>query len=93
MTFHEAMLALYKRIKEETGYNPKAFLSMVVVDGGWQTARRLLNSATPQPGFERLWAMGRSDLTVEALVLQPQWRDMFTEAELKTAQDRLTPTP
>ncbi len=55
----------------------------------FETAHRLLQGDTISYGFTELWLMGRSDLTVEALALRPQYAELFTEDELETAGSRL----
>ena len=87
--FHGAMVDLYKRAKAEAGYNATVFLSMVSDIGGLETARYLLGTSEPSDGYVALWERGRLDLTVEATVLNPRWRELFTEHELATARDRL----
>lgn len=71
------------------GYKPTEFMRMVHERGGVETVRTLLDKATASPGFGRLWDLNRLDLTVEAHILQPQWRDLFTPAERQRARTRL----
>jgi hypothetical protein len=88
--FHDAMLKdVYLRAKREVGYNAKAFLSMTVDRGGWQTAKQLLATPVPSAGYLALAQRGRLDLTVETLVLKPEWRALFTQVELDVARQRL----
>lgn len=87
--FNEEMINIYTKAKKECKYNAKIFLSMVVDKGGLEAAKRLLSSASPQYGFEKLWEAGRLDLTMEALVLRPKFRTLFTDQELKVAEKRL----
>ena len=87
--FHEEMVNIYKKAKKECHYNAKIFLTMVVDYGGLETAKKLLASDAPQYGFEKLWESGRLDLTMEALVLRPQYHSLFTDQELKVAEKRL----
>ena len=71
--FNEAMLNIYRRAKAEAGYNATRFLSMVVEHGGLETARYLLHAGTVSEGYTALWERKRLDLTVEAMVLRPEW--------------------
>ena len=86
--FDQAMLNIYDEA-EKLGYRPTRFLQMVYELGGLQTAQRLLGGNVTSSGFERLWEMGRPDLTVEYLVLQEPWCRLFTDDELKEAERRL----
>lgn len=87
--FHDAMLNIYKTALSEEGYNATRFLRMVSEQGGLDAARALLHSATVSEGYVALWERHRLDLTVEALVLQPQWSPLFTPVELEIARNRL----
>ena len=88
-SFDEAMLNVYRRAKSEAGYTAKVFLGMVVERGGLSTARYLLNAATVSDGYTALWQRGRLDLTVEALVLAPEWQPLFSVPELQIAVNGL----
>lgn len=45
----------------------------------------------PSAGYTALYELGRLELTVEAMVLEtPEWRELFTDDELKRARRRLT---
>lgn len=87
--FHEAMLDVYRRAKAEAGYTATRFIGMVAERGGLETARYLLHATTVSDGYTALWERGRLDLTVETVILQPQWRELFSKAERQTAITRL----
>ena len=87
--FHEAMLDIYGRAKAEAGYNATRFLAMVVDRGGLDTARYLLHAARVSEGYIALWERGRLDLTVEAKILEPEWRSLFIKEEQQVAVERL----
>jgi hypothetical protein len=87
--FHEAMVNVYRLAKVECNYDATRFIQMVAAHGGLETAHRLLSDPNLQTGFVELWQCGRLDLTVEFLVLQPKWRDLFTDAECQNARQRL----
>ena len=87
--FHQAMVGVYIRAKDECGYNAARFIQMVETLGGLAAARRLLSTDEAQAGFTELWQLGRLDITVECLVLQPRWRTPFSEQELARARHRL----
>ncbi|MEX2081503.1 MAG: hypothetical protein WEC33_07780 [Dehalococcoidia bacterium] len=85
--FDRRMLQLYEDAAREK-YFATAFLTMVHERRGLATAQHCLAAQTD--GFTRLWEMGRLDLSVEFVVLQPRWRPLFTPAELDQARNRLT---
>lgn len=82
------MVGIYEDAKRETGYVATRFIQMVSESGGLAAARQLLHGA-PSDGFTALWERGRLDLTVEALILDSEFSDLFTDDERKIARDRL----
>lgn len=88
--FTEAMLDIYRRAKDEVGYNASRFRQMVIENGGLTAAQQLLQRPTVSEGYERLWDEDRLDLSVEALILRPKWAPLFSEEELRTARERLS---
>ena len=91
--FDHAMHELYSRIvREAGGYNPTRFFGMMEQYGGLEAAHRLLKPDADffSYGFEHLSKMGRSDLTMEALILTLDYKDqLFSSRELATAEQRL----
>ncbi len=86
--FDQAMAAIYPNAAK-IGYRPTYLVQMLGEHCGLETARRLLSTPEPQAGMTRLWELGRLDLSVEALVLRERWRGLFTDAERRTARERL----
>jgi len=87
--FHRAMVGIYQAARRDAGYNATYFLRMVSEQGGLAAARNLLRAVKPSEGFTALWERGRLDLTVEALVLRPDFEELFSPDELDAARDRL----
>ena len=87
--FHQAMLDIYTRAKAEAGYNASRFLSMVTEHGGLEAARILLHAGDVSEGYIALWERERLDLTVEAVMLHPEWNDLFSNQERSIAVARL----
>jgi hypothetical protein len=85
--FHEAMLNIYKEARK-IGYHATEFFHMVNENGGVETAH-LLIAKDPTTGFTKLWGKKRLDLSVEALVLKPQFAPLFDEIERENARKRL----
>ncbi len=88
-SFHQAMIQVYIRAKKEAKYNAIWFLQMVEERGGVQTAKHLLKACDVQTGLIALWERGRLDLSVENVVLRPEWQSLFTDEELAFARQRL----
>jgi hypothetical protein len=88
--FHESMLSIYKRAREEAGYTASKFLELVSNKGGFDAARILINSPNVSDGYTELWRRRRLDLTVEAFVLENAiYYPLFTAAELEVCRTRL----
>jgi len=86
--FHEAMRSIYYRALDECGYKATHFLRLVNERGGLEAAKFLLHKELSE-GFIKLWELGRLDLTMEAMILEPKWKELFTEEEREIAKKRL----
>ena len=73
----------------EARYNSTRVLQMMHEHGGLETAQILLATDHESEGYTAMWEGGRLDLTVEALVLEPRFRPLFSDQERLTAQCRL----
>ncbi|WP_156461720.1 hypothetical protein [Rhizobium sp. Leaf321] len=82
-----ALLEIYRQC-EKLGYRPSGLLDLARDLGAVQAVKRLIANPISE-GYGRLAALGRLDLTVEALALQPRWEGIFTEAELTICRRRL----
>jgi hypothetical protein len=51
--------------------------------------RGMVGSRQPSEGFTQLYLKGRLDLTVESLVLEEKFRELFTDELLEHARSRL----
>lgn len=89
--FHQAMLNVYRRAKTEANYTAGYFIRSVQEQGGLATAKALMHAANTSEGFTALYLKQRLDLTIEAVICEtPQFRPLFTEAEIDIARQRLT---
>ena len=86
--FHQAMLDIY-HVGAKRGHRATYFLRMVNDHGGVAAAQRLLAAPEPQAGLSSLWELDLLDYSMEALVLEPRWAELFTDAERKAARYRL----
>ena len=90
LAFHDEMLTLYRRAKDEAGYNATRFLQMVSEQGGVEAARTLIRAGSVSDGYAALWERGRLDLTVEALVTdRAGFHSLFSEEERRVCAERL----
>jgi 5-methylcytosine-specific restriction enzyme A len=81
----------YQVAGKEVGYWGRRFLQAVKRNGGLVTAKRMLltRNEGQRKGLDALLEANRPELTVEAIVLQPRFEDLFTSAELAAAKERL----
>ncbi|HEX2915793.1 MAG TPA: AAA family ATPase [Chloroflexia bacterium] len=87
--FDRAMIDLYNESSRTINYRPSYLLQMVNEQGGVATAHALLAKNEPSSGLATLLEKGRLDLSVEALVLKPEFAPLFTEEEREKARDLL----
>jgi len=87
--FHQAMLEAYRLAKQQCGYNAMRFLQMVNEQGGLATARTLLNKKGPSDGLTTLWEHGWLNISMEALVLRPEFQEIFSDEERQVAREVL----
>lgn len=83
------MLALCKTAKTKCNHNATRFIQMFNELGALETAKRLINSNTPSIGFTAMWECGCLDLTIEYLVLNKKYKELFSDTELAKAKQKL----
>ena len=49
----------------------------------------LIHNPKPQDGFLKLHELGHPELTMESIILEEQWKDLFTEEDRKAAGNKL----
>jgi len=92
----QRLYANYQRAGREAKYWGSYFLRELKRHGGLKTAKRILAKSTTAgetKGFLALADAGRPDLSVEAVVLLPEFRHLFTDEELAIAEKRLKRFP
>lgn len=87
--FNQDMMNIYISAKKECGYNATRFLQLISSKGGLEAAKNLITKEGGTEGFTKLWELGRLDLSVEALVLKPRYRKLFTDYEKQVCKERL----
>lgn len=87
--FNEAMQQIYICAKKELRYNATRFIQLVSEKGGLQAAKQLIVKDGGTYGFEVLWENKRLDLSVEAHVIKPEYRELFNNEEIDMCLNRL----
>ena len=85
--FRERLILLYHETGSVVHY-PRVLMEMVQNHGGIEAAKLIIQDMTCT--FEKLWEAQRLDLSVEAVVLEPQWAELFEPDDLNIARQRLT---
>lgn len=88
-SFHRRVVDAYNTARKECGYNASVFIQLIHEHGAVKVAKDFLVKNKATTGFEKLWEKQRLDLTIEASVLLPQYKVLFSDAERKTAFERL----
>ncbi len=86
--FHHAMISVYENAKDHD-YFATYFKRMIDQYGGLGAAKRLLAKPDIQEGLMKLWELDCLDQSMEALVVQKRFRELFTETEIAEARRRL----
>ncbi|MBV1813473.1 HNH endonuclease [Pseudomonas viridiflava] len=94
--FHHQMLDIYQHAGTEVGYWANYFLRGVKKHGGLNYARTALEKRKKdsiQKGFQALVDAGRVDISMESLVVRPEFASLFTDGEIAEARARLDGVP
>jgi len=86
--FHHAVMSGNEKAKT-LGYNATYFQRMIDQHGSLETTRRLLAKPGIQEGLMKLWELDCLDESMEALVIQERFHELFTEAQIAEATRRL----
>lgn len=71
------------------GYTPSYLIQMLNNNSAVNVARQLITKDTGTSGFIKLWEKKRLDLTIEALVIQEKYKELFTKEEIEISCNRL----
>jgi hypothetical protein len=74
----------------DLGYYPNRFEQMLNEQGALALSRKLVKSGELQDGLKDLAKLGREDLSMESIILEPKFKSLFSVAELQAAEWRLS---
>ena len=86
--FHHAMIGVFENAVDH-GYIPTRFKEMVDQHGGCKAAKRLLAEPVIQSGLMRLCELNCLGQSMEGLVLQTRFHELFTDEERAEARRRM----
>jgi hypothetical protein len=72
------------------GYKPQAFITMRIAHKTVPAIKMLIHSKKVPEGFTKLWELKRLDLSMENIIQEKEWHDLFTEEDRKVAKKRLS---
>ena len=70
-------------------YYPTRFEQMLAELGAVKLAKKLVVSGELQDGLKKMAKLGRKDLALEAIVLEPRFASLFSKDEKQAAEWRL----
>jgi hypothetical protein len=71
------------------GYTPRLFMKMIDDHGVVDAIKRLINTRKVSEGFTKLWKCNHLELSMENIIQEEAWVDLFTENDRKKARERL----
>lgn len=87
--FHQEMIALYKRMTKELKYKSPRLMDLINKYGGYEAAVKYITTENNVQDFAVLWENERLDLSVEALITNNRYRDLFMEDIVKYCDRKL----
>jgi hypothetical protein len=91
MEFDERVwLSIHSMEKLCKGYKPTTLIRMIDDHGVVEAVKRLINSQKPPEGFTRLCKCNHLELSMENIIQEKEWNDLFTENERRKAKKRLS---
>lgn len=87
--FEEELIKNYERSKKECGCQPTRLLQTVEKFGGVKTVKEILRKGRLSDGFDQIQAAGHLELTMEALVCQTKYGELFTDDEVNSCYELL----
>ena len=82
-------LNAYKTAQKEYKFKSPIFIRMLNEYGAYETAKKLTSTLDWQKGYEKLAFLGRTDLTVEHIILQDKYTSYFSDRELLYAKEKI----
>lgn len=85
--FHDELMGLYDECAK-LGFRPVLLRRYVILNGGVKAAKDLVFKPGTT-GLERLLDLGKPEMSLEARMLKPEYRGLFSTGEIKEASERL----
>ncbi|MBD7914667.1 hypothetical protein H9660_05865 [Clostridium sp. Sa3CUN1] len=83
------MMKIYRETDAQCNFKAAGFFQMIQTEGAITTAKEIINNSEVTEGFIKLAECNRLDLSLEALVIQDKYKELFTPKERKICINRL----
>ena len=87
--FQEELINNCRLAEEKCGYRFTRFLQTVEKFGAVKTAKEILRKGRQSEGFDKLQQAGLLKLTMEALMIDKKYADLFTDDEVNSCYELL----
>ncbi|OOB80263.1 MAG: hypothetical protein BEN19_05830 [Epulopiscium sp. Nuni2H_MBin003] len=87
--FSQEMLNLYKKISQQIKYKSPNLLNQINKFGGYEAGLKYITTETYLTDFGILWENKRLDLSIEALLTDPKYKDIIPLDIVEFAKKRL----
>jgi hypothetical protein len=89
MRFDERVWASIREMDKKCNYHPTIFIGMIQDYGAVEAVRRVINDPKITYGYEKLWECGHLELSMESIIQEDEWKNLFSAAEKEKAKKRL----
>lgn len=87
--FNEELIKKYEAAQKQCECKVIRFLQNITKFGGVKTAKEIIRKNRVSDDFETLQKAGLMSLTMEAMIVDPQYGDLFTDDEVNYCYDIL----
>ena len=84
--FNEEVLEAIEKSKK-LGYVPTRFIQMLQQENYTVVQRLVVKEVST--GLEKLWSKGHLELSMEAIMIKPEYKDLFSEEIIKVCEKKL----
>lgn len=88
--FNEEVFLAVEKMKKEENYIPTRFIQMLQQseNNAYEVVQRLVTKEFSS-GLEKLWEKGKLELSMEAIMIKPEYKSLFSPEIIKTCEKKL----
>lgn len=87
--FEEELIKKCEMAQKQCGYKATRFLQIISKFGGVKAAKDILRKGKVSDGFEMLQQAGLIELTMEAMIVDKKYGELFTDDEVNNCYELL----